>query len=164
MRIYLTGFMGSGKSTIGRIVAQKLGFPFIDLDKEIELKMSDSIAEIFDRHGEFYFRHQERELLQRIVSDPMVMATGGGCFIHNRDWMLKNGVVVFLDVPFEDLVRRLGADPSRPLWKNALNLYTERYEHYKQANFIVDASGTPEEVVEQIINLPLQELKKTPEN
>jgi len=155
MRIYLTGFMGSGKSTIGRLLSEKLGIPFVDLDREIEYKLSLSPTEVFERYGEQVFRDQETELLQKFQTDPLIIATGGGCFIHNRQWMLENGVVLFLDVPYLQLVSRLGADPTRPLWKNAEQLYKDRYEEYKKAHHQIDASGTPEEVVERIRALPL---------
>src|SRR5688500_8759491 len=100
MRIYLTGFMGSGKSTVGRLLAQTLQFPFMDLDQELERSESNTVAEIFEKRGEPYFREAERRLLKSIHSDPAVIATGGGCFLHNQKWMLRNGTVIFLDVPF----------------------------------------------------------------
>jgi shikimate kinase len=164
MRIYLTGFMGSGKSTVGRLLSEKLSVRFIDLDKEIELHLSHPVAEVFESHGEFYFRDQEGAMLKSIRTDPFVMATGGGCFIHNREWMLENGIVIFLDAKFSDIVRRIGGNPDRPLWKNAERLYAERLSEYKHANFTVDASGTAEEVLERITALPLQERKRTQEN
>src|SRR5262252_851705 len=107
MRIYLTGFMGSGKSSIGKILAQQLGSPFIDLDQEIERQANQSITSIFEQRGEKSFREMERSALQLYVMDPFVMATGGGTFIYNREWMLKQGVVVFLHLPFENLVQRI---------------------------------------------------------
>ena len=166
MRIYLTGFMGSGKSTIGRLLSEQTGFLFIDLDKEIEYKLSLSPVEIFERLGEQFFREQETELLHKFQMDPLILATGGGCFIQNRDWMLKNGTVIFLDVPFAQLVSRIGADHTRPLWKNAEKLYKDRCEEYKKAHHCIDATGKPEEVVERIKALPLLPpgLRKTRES
>jgi len=152
MRIYLTGFMGSGKSTVGRLLSEKTGVPFIDLDKEIEFKLSLSPAEVFERYGEQFFRDHETELLRKFQMDPLILATGGGCFIQNREWMLSNGTVLFLDVPFTQLVSRIGADPSRPLWKNAERLYKDRLTEYKKAHYTIDASGTPDDVVERIRN------------
>ena len=157
MRIYLTGFMGSGKSTIGRLLAEKMEIPFIDLDREIEHHLSHSVSEIFESHGEPYFREQESVMLRSISADPVIVATGGGCFIHNTDFMLKNGTVIYLQVPFDDIVRRIGGDPTRPLWKKAKKLYTERFEDYQKAHFTVDGSGSEGEVTERIRALLLPE-------
>jgi shikimate kinase len=164
MRIYLTGFMGSGKSTIGRLLAEKLSLPFVDLDKEIERHLATSIAEVFELHGENHFRDQEETVLKSIDSNRFVMATGGGCFIHNREWMLENGTVIYLDASFTDIVQRIGGDPERPLWKNAEKLYHERQAEYRKAHHTVDARGSEEDVLERITNLLLPEPKKTQES
>jgi shikimate kinase len=156
MRIYLTGFMGSGKSTVGKILAEKLGSPFIDLDQELEYKTNQSITSIFEQQGETSFRDLEKSTLELFLMDPFVMATGGGTFIHNRDWMLNHGTVVYLDVPFEKLVTRVGADPKRPLWSNARKLYDERIEHYSQAHHLVDGTEDPEKIADKIKNLIFQ--------
>ena len=157
MRIYLTGFMCSGKTTIGRLLAEKRNVPFVDLDQELEHSHSKTIVELFETKGEAYFRDQESRMLKRLEDHSCVIATGGGCFIQNREWMLRNGTVVYLDVPFDEIVRRIGGDPARPLWKNAEKLYMERSDEYRKAHFIVDASGNPEDVVERITTLPLPE-------
>jgi shikimate kinase len=164
MRIYLTGFMGSGKSSVGKILAHRLGAPFLDLDHEIERQANQSIAGIFDQRGENSFREMERSALELFVMDPFVMATGGGAFIFNRDWMLKHGVVVFLDIPFEHLVQRIGADPQRPLWSNAKKLYEERLGEYRKAHFTIDAVGDPEIIAERIKNLIFRESQKNSES
>lgn len=150
MRIYLTGFMGSGKSTIGRFLARDLSWPFLDLDAEIEKHGSQSIPEIFDQRGEDEFRRLECETLTRIAADPAVIATGAGCFIYNTMWMLQNGKVVYLDVPFNELAARIGADSSRPLWRNAERLYEERKKVYLKAHLLIDASNSPEQVARAI--------------
>lgn len=164
MRIYLTGFMGSGKSTVGKILAEKLGASFIDLDQEIEHQTNRPIARMFEHSGEGSFRDYERSALQLFVMEPFVMATGGGTFIHNRDWMLANGIVIFMDVPFESLAARIGADSTRPLWTNARKLYEERMAHYRQAHYTVDAFGDPENIAEAIKKLIFQESEKIPES
>ena len=156
--------MGSGKSSVGKILAQQLGAPFIDLDHEIEKQANQPITSIFEQRGENSFRDMERSALQLFVMDPFVMATGGGTFIYNRDWMLKQGMVVYLDLPFEDLVQRIGADPRRPLWSNARKLYDERLEDYRKAHFTVDASKDPEVIAETIKNLIFQESRKNSES
>ena len=150
MRIYITGFMGSGKSTVGKILAEKLGYPFVDLDQELEHQANKTIVNIFEQYGETSFRELEKSALKLFVMEPFVMATGGGTFIHNRDWMLQHGTVIFLDVPFEKLVTRVGADPKRPLWKNAETIYEQRLPHYRHATCTVSGDGNPEEVAEEI--------------
>lgn len=153
VRIYLTGFMGCGKTTIGRILAQKQNYPFIDLDYEIEQSSGRTIPNIFQSDGEDHFRKLEREALQSIQSDPVVVATGGGTYIHNQQWMLSNGRVIYLQVPFSELAKRVNADSSRPLWKNAEKLFAEREKAYQTAHFTVDATGSPEDIVLRTLQL-----------
>lgn len=151
MRVYLTGFMGSGKTTAGRILAAALEYFFVDLDAVIEHETGRPIAAIFEEPGEEAFRSLETARLETILDANTVVSTGGGCFVHNASWMLKNGVVVYLEVPFEELARRIGADPSRPLWRNAASLYRERESIYKQAHLTVDATGSPDETAARIL-------------
>lgn len=152
MRIYLTGFMGAGKTMVGRALAQKLGCEFIDLDYEIEHSAGQSIESIFETGGESEFRKRESEILRSIDKDPAVIATGGGCFIYNHDWMLQSGTVVYLKVPFETLVSRIGAETSRPLWRNAKQLYDEREQSYESAHLQVDGTRDVETVASEIIS------------
>lgn len=156
--------MGSGKSSVGKILAEKLDAPFIDLDQEIEHQANQPITSIFEQRGENSFRDMERSALQLYLMDPFVMATGGGTFIYNRDWMLKQGVVVFLDLPYEILVQRIGADPKRPLWSNARKLYEDRLNEYRKAHFTVDAEPDPEVIAEKIKSLVFQESRKSLES
>ena len=153
MKIFLTGFMGSGKSTVGRVLAQQLGWPFVDLDFEIEKRTSREISTIFKQTGEPAFRKEEREALYRLDMDPAIVATGGGCFVNNRDWMLSNGLVIYLQVPFDVLISRVGADPARPLWRNAESIFLERQQAYSRAHLSVNAAATPEEVAVEIVRL-----------
>ncbi len=150
MKIYLTGFMGSGKSTVGRALSAELGCDFYDLDAEIEHHAGKGISSLFEEQGENVFRQIETNVLQSISSDPSVIATGGGCFFFNHDWMLQNGTVIYLEVPFHILTERIGADASRPLWKNAQKLFQEREENYKGAHFSVNAARSPEEIAADI--------------
>ena len=143
--------MGSGKSTVGRVLAQSLQYEFVDLDAEIERKAGKTIAEIFSESEE-EFRKLETVCLQSILKKDAVIATGGGCFIHNQQWMLENGRVVYLHVPFEQLATRIGADPNRPLWRNAETLYHEREAAYRSAHLTVDGTASPEAVAEEIIS------------
>jgi shikimate kinase len=121
-RIYLIGMPGSGKSTLGRQLAEIKGFRFIDLDEAIETEVGMTIREYFAKQGEGNFRIQEREVLHSIsaIDDGFVMATGGGapCYHFNMDFMKDHGVTVFLDVTPGDLAIRLMDDglEKRPLF------------------------------------------------
>lgn len=123
-RIYLIGMPGSGKSTLGRQLAEKEGFRFIDLDQAIESEVGMTISEYFAKQGEGNFRIQEREVLHSIsaTGDGFVMATGGGspCYHFNMDFMKDHGVTVFLDVTPGDLAIRLMDDglDKRPLFRS----------------------------------------------
>jgi len=153
MRIFLTGFMGAGKTLVGRALAQKLGCEFIDLDYQIEHTSGETIESIFETGGESEFRKRESEILRSINKDPAVISTGGGCFIYNRDWMLNNGKVVYLKVPFHTLVTRIGAETSRPLWRNAKQLYDDRELIYEAAHFQVDGTRDVEQVANEILQM-----------
>ena len=151
MRIYLTGFMGAGKTTVGRMLAQALQYDFYDLDQEIEREGGKQIPEIFHAAGEQGFRRIESAKLRELLADHSVIATGGGCFIENCEWMIDNGVVIYLKVPFDLLIRRIGADPSRPLWKNAATLFQQREAAYCKAQITVDGSLQPDRVVQELL-------------
>ncbi|MFK8165027.1 MAG: shikimate kinase [Lewinella sp.] len=125
-KIYLTGFMGSGKSYVGSRLATELGVPFIDLDAEIEATTSKSISAIFADDGEAEFRRLETEALRTTAALPaFVLATGGGapCFNNNMAWMNANGITVFLDPDLEVLLKRLEAGRDhRPLLQSGTAL------------------------------------------
>ena len=149
MRIFLIGFMASGKSYLGRELARLAGFPFLDLDELIEQRSGLSIAAWFAQRGEEAFRQYETEQLRSVEAFPnLILACGGGtpCFYQNIQWMNAHGYTVFLEVPTELLWQRLSAaDNSRPLlaglaqkdleqWINErLSL---RLPYYKQAALI----------------------------
>ncbi|MFD2162511.1 shikimate kinase [Paradesertivirga mongoliensis] len=122
MRIFLIGFMGSGKTTLGRRLATKLAYPFIDMDKEIESHINMSIAEYFKEYGEEAFRKIENEVLKTSTyPESAIIATGGGapCFYDNLDWMNKNGLTVYLSLSPKALAKRLvNATDERPVLKN----------------------------------------------
>jgi shikimate kinase len=153
MRIYLTGFMGAGKTMVGRVLAQKLGCEFVDLDYQIEHTSGESIESIFETRGESEFRKRESEILRSINKDPAIISTGGGCFIYNSEWMLNNGKVVYLKVPFDTLVTRIGAETSRPLWRNAKQLYDDRELIYETAHLQVDGTREVEQVANEIYKI-----------
>lgn len=122
MRCYLIGFMGSGKTHWGRQLAERLQWPFVDLDAAVEAREGLTVSEIFARFGEAHFRRAEAECLRQTAVWPdAVVATGGGapCFYNNMDWMNRMGLTVFLDAPVEQLVARLQKErKTRPLLKD----------------------------------------------
>jgi shikimate kinase len=151
-KIYLIGFMGSGKSTMGRTLAKKLGWTFVDIDKRIEARAGMTIPEIFSVHGEEWFRNVESEVLRSFGSlSSAVISTGGGAPCHgdNMDFMLETGLTIYLKMSAEQLKRRL-ADSSgeRPLLKGLTgdklleyikNKLAEREKWYGRAAITVDS-------------------------
>jgi shikimate kinase len=160
-RIVLTGFMGSGKSTVGPLVAARLGWRFVDADIVIEAEAGSRIAEIFARHGEKAFRDLEHATIKRLASDDgLVLALGGGAIEHieTRE-LLINGhgtLLVHLEVALETtLVRCGGTELERPVLADRANLesrYARRLPLYHEAHVsvVVDAL-TPDEVANDVI-------------
>lgn len=147
MHVYLVGFMGSGKSAVGRALAARLGVPFADLDAEVEAAAGSSVGEIFARRGETVFRRLEREALAALVArpGPLVVATGGGTPAQPACAALLAGaagggaLTVWLDVPWETLLARIAADGAkqRPLFRDeeqARALLAERRPVYAAAD------------------------------
>jgi shikimate kinase len=164
--IYLVGFMGSGKSTIGRVLAHRLGWSFFDMDHEIEAAEGTTIREIFEARGEQEFRRIETAIIARNVAwieqgRPSVLALGGGAFARegNRALVGDRGVSVWLDCPFEIVERRASETAHRPLSLNPEQfaaLYEERVEAYRLADIHIPITGDdPDPVVESILMHPL---------
>lgn len=164
--IYLVGFMGSGKSTIGRLLAHRLGWSFFDTDEEIEHAEKTSIAQIFEHRGEPEFRRIETAILRQHVAwiergRPAVLALGGGAFTRaeNRQTLGDNGVTVWLDCPFETVARRVAKASHRPLARDPeelAELYRSRLELYRLADVhIAIASDEPGDAIEAILHHPL---------
>lgn len=160
--IYLTGFMGSGKSTVGRTLAQHLDRPFIDLDDQIERRESRSISRIFAESGETAFREVERLALTALpLQSRPVVATGGGIVLsrENRLLMDRSGVRVWLNCPLAEIVRRLGNTAGgrdrRPLWsgdpQELGRLLEQRTPAYASADLSVDAAGAVDRTVGEIV-------------
>lgn len=164
--IYLVGFMGSGKSTIGRALARHMGWSFFDSDDEIEAAENTSISQIFDVRGETEFRRIESEIVRRHVrwierGRPAVVALGGGAFVDeaNRQLLLANGVAVWLDCPWDTVERRVGQASHRPLARNAekfRRLYNDRRAFYTLADIHVPIeSDDPAVAVDAILRHPI---------
>ncbi len=158
--IYLVGFMGSGKSTVGKLLASKLDLTFVDVDKLIEEKEKRSIKEIFEKEGEPYFRNLEKvEINNLSKSENYVVSTGGGlgADLDNMKLMKETGYVVWLDVNLDTILERCKNDENRPLLKLPLNdlekLYEDRKKIYRLANIRINADKkSPNQIVEEIIN------------
>jgi len=157
--IIITGFMGTGKSTIGKLLAEKLGRPFMDTDEEIERRVGMTIPEIFQRDGEARFRHIERRMCRFLAAqNGYVISTGGGMLVDesNRDVMLASGFVVCLNAAPEVIAERLKADKAeRPLLKGDWRgLLDKRRDAYAAIPHQVDTTGkTPDAITDEIIQL-----------
>lgn len=147
--IYLTGFMGAGKTTIGKALGEYLKMPVFDTDQEIEKIEARTINEIFERKGEAYFRAFETRILGELPVEDAVITTGGGivCREENRKLLKEHGTVIFLFASEEEIVKRLKQDETRPLLKGdkiarIATLYNERLPLYKQtADYMVNTTG-----------------------
>ena len=164
--IYMVGFMASGKSTIGRLLAERIGWHFFDLDEEIEAARKMRIARIFDAYGEAEFRRIEHAAMRAKVNAiergrPTVMALGGGTFVQPENYALleNNGITILLDCPFEVVKRRVGEASHRPLARDPESLallYEARREGYARADYrIAIESDDPAIALEALLALPL---------
>lgn len=159
--VFLTGFMGSGKTTVGRRLAQQLGLSFIDLDLEIEKRDGRLIRDIFAQDGEAYFRRLESDVLHSVCSNATsaVVATGGGIVINpeNRLLLRSSGLVINLQVDYASVAQRLANDQKRPLLQNKdegtiTALMTERMAAYADADLVIEtAQKTPQGIVAEIL-------------
>lgn len=157
----LTGFMGTGKSTVGRLVAARLGWRFVDTDIAIVERAGCSIAEIFAQQGEPAFRALEAEVCAATVAgEQTVIALGGGALLNptTLERILSGSVLICLDAPLETLIARVGDDPTRPLFsadrERLATLYNTRAPHYAQLpHHIETAHAAPETVAEEVIRL-----------
>ncbi len=143
--------MCSGKSSVGRVLADKLGWRFIDLDEVIEREERMSIPDIFAKKGEEYFRRLELENLKRVSEEEgVVVSTGGGLGANPKamEMMKEKGLVVWLKVSFEEFLKRCGDDPSRPMIslgeENLRDLMRDREKTYAKAHVSIDNMGIEE--------------------
>jgi shikimate kinase len=160
MKIYLVGFMGAGKTTVGRELASRIDAPFFDLDELIEASEKVSIKELFAQHGESYFRKRERDMLRSTrYLERAVVATGGGTFTfdENIQFIQSEGLSVYLSAPYSLLRQRVGEKASeRPLFRDdfaTLELFTSRLRYYKMCDVTIDIreEETPSEIVERLL-------------
>lgn len=155
--------MGCGKSAIGKRLAEKLELPFIDLDTAIEEKTGLTIPEIFEQHGEGYFRKLERDILREIIAgEPKIIATGGGAFINeeSRKLIKEKSLSVWIKADFALLLERVSRKNNRPLLEKGdkaailKDLMNKRYPIYAEADITVETTDGPHEiVVDKIISL-----------
>lgn len=167
MKIFLIGFMGSGKTHWGRLISAKLGLSFYDLDSVIVEQEGKTVSEIFAEKGEEYFRYQEKEMLEEIVEekDNFILSCGGGtpCFFNNIEFMKKHGKVIWLNTSVDMLKQRLFRErTSRPLISDVdddglrryiIKKLSERRMYYQQADLTVSEELTS---LEELIQLLLK--------
>lgn len=161
--LIITGFMGTGKTSVAQRVAERIGRPFVDMDERIVQRAGRTIPEIFSQFGEGTFRQIERGLCEELsMREGLVIATGGGCLVddRNRELLMCNGWVVCLDCEAEAIVRRLQGDQGRPmLWgdspeQRVRDLLSQRYAAYSQIPHHLDTtSRTVEQVAEAVVRL-----------
>lgn len=159
--LVLVGLMGAGKSSVGRRLAQVIGFDFVDADAEIEKAAGATIPEIFAEHGEAIFRDGERKVIARLLNQKrIVLATGGGAYMNGetRRRIADSAISIWLKAELDVLVRRCARRGQRPLLQNGdirstlARLMDERYPVYAEADITVISSDVPhEEVVDQIL-------------
>jgi shikimate kinase len=166
--IILVGFMGTGKTSVGKLLAERLGWSFVDSDHWIELRQNQLISEVFRDHGEAYFRKLETKALVDILAgEDQIIATGGGAVLaaENREAMLANGFVIALTASPEEIINRVGRDQNRPLLQGDAEervyaILEQRKHAYGFAHFSLDTTNlSPSAIVDAIIEAAGKEKK-----
>lgn len=163
-QIFLVGFMGAGKTTVGKALSVKLHRPFVDLDTEITNYLDSPVTDIFREKGEPFFRDTETEVLKNVLSEngPSVIATGGGIVLRDSNWELMNssGKVIYLKADIDKIWHRIKKDTSRPLlnvndaFNEAKKIFGHRKKLYEKADFTVSTDHlNVEQTVKKIQNL-----------
>ncbi len=165
-RIFLVGMMGSGKTTVGRALAERLGYPYLDSDEQVEAQTGQTVAEIFASRGEAAFRVHEKEALFEALrgQSPVVVAVAGGAVLdaENRMRLSQDGFVVWLRADVTTLARRARGGDHRPLLENDLEgtigrLYEQRRPHYAElADLVVDVDRLS---VEQVVDVVYRQVR-----
>jgi shikimate kinase len=159
-QVFLVGFMGVGKTTVGRLLSRQCQLPLLDLDAEIERIAGYSIRQIFERESEAVFRDKETEALVQLEQEaPCVVSTGGGIIGRPENWevMQRLGRVVYLHAEWETLAERLKGSTERPLADDGLSqlhaLWIKRLPLYRQADVVIETDGlSPQQVVDAVID------------
>ena len=158
--IFFVGFMCSGKSTVGKMLAENLGYDFVDLDQLIEERQRKSIEEIFLDHGEECFRRLELLTLEELLERERVVVSTGGGLGANKDAMNKmksSGLVIWLRIDFETFLKRCANSEGRPLLKRGLDyvrkLMEEREHTYRMAHLTLEGGKKPKEIVKEILKI-----------
>jgi shikimate kinase len=158
-KVYLVGFMGAGKTTVARAMARRLDWRLADIDTLIEAREHQTVADLFVKRGEPYFRTVERAVLVgQLEARHSIVATGGGTFVDPENRLLINndGMSVWLDVPLNQLIQRVPVDGRRPLAADRVEferLYNARRAAYAQAHHRIDAATAPvAAIVEQLVD------------
>lgn len=159
--LILTGFMGTGKSSVGRLLAEKLGYVFKDIDEIIVRENGSTISEIFAKFGEAFFRSLEKDVLKReLMGDRMVVSTGGGAVIaeENRKLMRRQGLVINITATPDAILERLKNDNGRPLLADGnktiiiTKMLAQRESYYADADIQIDTTGkNVDDVVREIL-------------
>ena len=170
VNLYLVGMMGVGKTTVGKLLAEEIGYRFVDTDEVIVKAAGKSINEIFTENGEAEFRQLESDVLAQVCAyTKLVIATGGGIVMQQHNWSyLHHGLIVWLDVPVQIILQRLAEDDTRPLLQDdpeskLRSLLEQRQPMYSQADLhiTINATETPEEIATRIL-ATIPSVLKTP--
>ncbi|WP_371018265.1 shikimate kinase [Pseudalkalibacillus sp. JSM 102089] len=160
--VYLTGFMGSGKTTIGEELSQALSLKSVDTDEHLTKMQGKTIPAIFDEEGESAFRKYESASLKDLPTENVIISTGGGIVLkeENRTFMKQNGTVIYLHCEPEEIIKRLEGDTSRPLLAGAdlkhkvHTIFKERLSLYREAEYEIDTTKrSVGGIVKEICNL-----------
>ena len=169
-RIFLIGYMGAGKTTVGKDLSKLAGLSFIDLDYYIEGRFHDTVAHIFAERGEAAFREIERNMLREVAEfEDVLVSTGGGtpCFFDNMEFMNSRGTTVYLKVPVEELALRLeGSRTTRPVLKGRSGEELRRFiaeslgqrlPFYERASLVIDAEAMDDRAAVRAISREIME-------
>lgn len=164
--IFITGFMGTGKTTIAKALSNRTGNQYVDMDHIIESKERNSIAKIFEIKGEDYFRKLEKEVLNELIAQKdLIIATGGGTLLDEENYRLakKNGIIILLWARPEIIFNRIKKKNTRPLlvgtnkFEKIIYLMDKRKDQYNHIKDLIDTSDLPiEKVVNQIIEIIIE--------